>query len=141
MFKLFLCKLYECVSSNSLLKKMIYHKIHICDLCGLHELCGCVSLNILLCKMIYHKIRICNLCGLHELCICDSSNVVLEKMIYHKIHISNFCGLHILYGLKMYLQFVFIFENIFTYFTQKFRFFGTSTIYAFVHFLGFVSCN
>ena len=37
---------YLCVSSNALLEKMIYYKIHICNLCGLHELCGYVSSNM-----------------------------------------------------------------------------------------------
>ena len=31
-----------CVFSNGLPQEMIYHMIHICDLCGLHELCGLV---------------------------------------------------------------------------------------------------
>ena len=46
---------------------MIYHKIHICDLCGHYELCECVSSDYVLEKMIYHKIHICDLSGLHEL--------------------------------------------------------------------------
>ena len=45
---------------------MIYRKIHICDLCGLHELCKYVSSNPLLQKMISHMCHICNPCGLHE---------------------------------------------------------------------------
>ena len=68
-------------------------KIHICDLCVLHELCGCVS-NKLLEKMIFHKIHNCDLFGLHELCGCVSSSVLLQKMIYHKNHICNLCCLH-----------------------------------------------
>ena len=35
----------KCVSSNFLLQKMFYCKIHICDLCGFHELSGCASSN------------------------------------------------------------------------------------------------
>ena len=35
------------------------------------------SWNFLLQRMICHKIHICILCGLHELCECDSSNFVL----------------------------------------------------------------
>ena len=34
---------------------MIYYKIHICGICGLHELSGCGSLIVLLEKMIYHN--------------------------------------------------------------------------------------
>ena len=30
---------YECASSNVLLEKMIGHRIHICNLCVLHEQC------------------------------------------------------------------------------------------------------
>ena len=48
-------------------------------------------------EMIYHKIHICNIYGLHELYECISSNVH-EKIIYHKIHICNLYGLHELYG-------------------------------------------
>ena len=40
------CEFYECGTSNVLLKKMIFHKIHICSPCGLHEQCGCVSSNV-----------------------------------------------------------------------------------------------
>ena len=36
-----------CDSSNGLYEKMIYHKIHIYGLCGLHELYECVSSKIL----------------------------------------------------------------------------------------------
>ena len=77
---------------------MIFHKTHICSLCGLHELCGCVSSNLLFEKMIYHKIYIWNLCGLHELCGCASSNILLQKMIFRKIYICDLCGLHELCG-------------------------------------------
>ena len=38
--------LYGCVSSNWVLEKMIYDKIHIYNLCDLGELCGCVLSNI-----------------------------------------------------------------------------------------------
>ena len=68
------------------------HKIHICNLYGLHELCGYVFLKILLEKIVCHKIHTCNLCGPHELCGCASSNDVHEKMICHMIHICNLCG-------------------------------------------------
>ena len=56
---------------------MIYNKIHMYNLYGLHELCGCASSNLLHLKMMYHKIHICDLCGLHELCGCVFSNCVL----------------------------------------------------------------
>ena len=77
--------------------RMIYHKICICNLCGLHELSQCESSNFLLEKMIFHKIHICNLCGLYELCVCVSSNCMLEKMVFYNIYICNFCVLHELY--------------------------------------------
>ena len=55
---------------NDLIKLMIYFFLfwyvdsHICDFCGLNELCEKVSSNtILFEKMICHKIHICNLCG------------------------------------------------------------------------------
>ena len=69
--------LHGCAFSNFLLQKMIYHKIHICDLCGLRELYEYVPSNILLEKMIYHKIHICDLCGHCELCGCVASNFLL----------------------------------------------------------------
>ena len=75
-------------------KKMICCKIHIRNLCGLHELCGHVFSNFLHEKRICHKIHVCDLCGLHELCGYVPSNVLLEKMVYHKIHIYNLCSLH-----------------------------------------------
>ena len=61
-----------------MLEKMGYHNIHICNLCGLHELCGCVSSNLFLGKMIYHNIHICNLYGLYELCECVYLDLVLQ---------------------------------------------------------------
>ena len=45
---------------NFALEKRICHMIHICDLCGLHELCEYVSSELLLEKMISHEIHICN---------------------------------------------------------------------------------
>lgn len=42
----------------------MYHKIHIYNLCGLHEWCEYVSLRFKPQKMIYHKIHSCNRCGL-----------------------------------------------------------------------------
>ena len=76
--------LYDCLSF--LKQKMIYHKIHICNLYIHHELYGGVSPIYLIEKMIYYKIHICNLCGLHELCECVSLNDILKNMIYHNIH-------------------------------------------------------
>ena len=70
---------------------MIYHKIHICNLCRLHEQYVCGSSKHLFEKMICHKIHICNLCSPHELCECVASNFLLVKRIYHKIHTSNLC--------------------------------------------------
>ena len=52
--------------SDDFVRSNKIHKIHICDLCSLHELCGCVSSNLLSEKMIYHKIHICNLYIRHE---------------------------------------------------------------------------
>ena len=72
------CEFYKCDTSNEMLEKMIFHKIHICNICGLHELCGCVSSNFVLEKMICHKIHICNLYGLHEHCGCGSSSFVFQ---------------------------------------------------------------
>ena len=85
----------SCADSNSLLLQIICYKHHISDthLCG-YEFSWCVGLNSLSGKMTCHKNHICNLCGLHAMCGCVSLNVLLEKMIYHKIHIYNFCDLH-----------------------------------------------
>ena len=87
-----MCLFKLCVAENDL------PMIHICNLCGPHELFGCESSNVLLEKMIYHKIHIYNLCGHHELYGCVSSNLLLEKMICHKIHIYDLCGLYEMYG-------------------------------------------
>ena len=67
---------FECASSNFLLEKMNFHKIHICDLYGLHEQCECDPSNVLLEKMLSHKIHIYDLCGPHERCECASSNLL-----------------------------------------------------------------
>ena len=67
---------FECASSNFLLEKMNFHKIHICDLYGLHEQCECDPSNVLLEKMLSHKIHIYDLCGPHERCKCASSNLL-----------------------------------------------------------------
>ena len=48
----------------------------ICNLCGLHELCGCVCSRLMHEKMIYHRACICNLCGLHELCGCGALSLL-----------------------------------------------------------------
>ena len=68
---------------------MIFHKIHICNLYGLHEPCGSVSSNVLIEKKIPHKIHICNLYCLHELFWCVSSNFLLEKKTFHMNHICD----------------------------------------------------
>ena len=47
-------ELSECVSSSVLLRKMIYHKNHICNLCCLHKLYECVHLIVLFDKMIFY---------------------------------------------------------------------------------------
>ena len=44
--------------------------------------------------ILFHKIRICNLYGLHELREYVSSDLLLEKIIYHMLHISNPCFLY-----------------------------------------------
>ena len=64
--------------SNLLLERIIYHKICICNLCGLHELCGCVSLDIVLEKMFYYKIHNCNLCIHCELYGGASRNLLMK---------------------------------------------------------------
>ena len=61
------CEFYECGTSNVLLEKMIFHKIHICNIFDLHELQGSVSSNMLLKKMIFRKIHICDLFYHYEL--------------------------------------------------------------------------
>ena len=71
-------------------EKMIYHKIHIRDVCVLHELCECASSNVLLQKMIYHKNHICNLCCLHELWECVHLSVLFDKMIFYISNIDDF---------------------------------------------------
>ena len=40
-------------------QKMIYRKIHICNLCDLNEQSGCVSSNYNFWKIIFHMIHIC----------------------------------------------------------------------------------
>ena len=62
-----LYEFFGCGPSYDVNKKMIFHKIHICDICGLHELCGCVSLDVPFEKMICHNIHICDLYIHHEL--------------------------------------------------------------------------
>ena len=75
-----------------LLEKMTIHKIHTCDLFGLHEPLVCVSLNFLLQKMLSHKFYICNLFELHELCECVSSNLLLGSKLALKFKRSAFCS-------------------------------------------------
>ena len=36
-------ELYVYVSSDLVIEQMLFHKSHICNLCGLHEQFGCVS--------------------------------------------------------------------------------------------------
>ena len=60
--------------------QMICHKIHICNIYGLHEFHGYAtyaSSKKLLEKMICHKAHICNFYGYHELFLCVSSNYLL----------------------------------------------------------------
>ena len=76
---------------------MIYHKIHICNFCDLHELCTCVSSNSLLEKMIYHKIHISNLCGLRELCVCDSLIFLVFEIFLYKYYRKLLCAVWLYY--------------------------------------------
>ena len=68
-------------------------KIHICSLCGLHELCRCVFSNDLLLKMICHKIHIWQmsdgLLGLHKLLIwmCFFNFCLDEKFLPQNSHL------------------------------------------------------
>ena len=91
------------VYSIHLLEKTFSHNNHICDLCGLHELCGCEFSKCLLQKIIYHKIHICDLYGLHELCGCVSLIYWMKTRIHHKNHI---CGL--LFFLREQSEYVFL---------------------------------
>ena len=95
----------NCVSSNFLLERKIYHKIHICSLCGLHELCRCVSSKCLPQKNFFYKIYICNLYDLHELCFCVSSNFLLKKMIYRNKNLL------LLWMVSLYKEFVVMLAN------------------------------
>ena len=89
---------------------MLFHKIHSCNLCGVHELYKCVSSKSLL----EHSPEIRGLWpGLHELCGGVLSNILLQKMICYKIHICNPYGLHELSGLQnAYLPEKIISQNI-----------------------------
>ena len=57
------------------LMDLFYHKIHNCDICGLHE---CGSLNALHLKMIHCKIHICN-CYLLFYGLCNSVSLMIEN--------------------------------------------------------------
>ena len=74
---------------------MIWHKVHICDLCVHHEPHGCGVSKVHYKSIMFHKNHICNLCVFHdhELCECDFSSYELVNMISHKYHICSLCGL------------------------------------------------
>ena len=89
-----MCPFKYTACKNFVHEKILYHKIHTCILCVLHELFWCVSSNLQYEKIIYHKIHIWNLCGLHELWSHVSSSFQAWKMIFHKIHIWNLFWLY-----------------------------------------------
>ena len=97
--KIHICDLFglhelcKYVASNMLNHEMICHKNHICDLCDPHELCGCIFSNNLNHEIICHTIHICELRGLHELCLYVSSDFLHWKRIYHRSHTFNLCSL------------------------------------------------
>ena len=74
---------------------MIWHKVHICDLCVHHEPHGCGVSKVHYKSIMFHKNHICNLCVFHdhELCECDFSSYELVNMISPKYHICSLCGL------------------------------------------------